>query len=954
MNKPFLLIFIALYIATNLAYAGDGKGKTTAQQRFNSPDYMPNTLVIKYKENPLFGTQTLKENKILKAAAVELTSHRQFLSEDAHRISLSDQRKIDQSGLNRIYEITYKAKKNIQEVIQLLMAAGNLEYAEPLYMNKISVLPNDPEFLAGNQHSLYQVKAPEAWAIQPNASNVVIAIIDSGSDLDHPDLEANIYVNTADPLNGVDDDGDGFVDNYKGWDFVGATSAFTEDNDPNVKADSLDHGVHVSGIASAVTNNGMGVASLAQNARLMILKAGADNNGTSIYPSAAYKAMKYAADRGVKIINCSWGRNTGPASSFEQDVVNYVVSKGCLIVAAAGNDDSEFIQYPAGYQGVFAVSNVQGSDQKSGSSSYGLHVALSAPGTGIYNTTFGGSYGVKGGTSMAAPLVSSAAALVAAKYPDLSGIQIGELLRIGSDDIYAIPQNINYLNKLGSGRLNVYKALTVADAPAIRKQNVTIVDHSGSRSAGDTLNLRIDVRNLMRLASNVLVGLSSSSPAVEILDPSITIGSLQTFEDKTAGLFRVLFKSSLSDNEEVTFKLTYTSAPESYEYAEYFTLLLNLDFINYKVNKIETTATSNGRIGYSVQDGQSGAGFKYSGISLLYEGALMIGTQSSQVADNARTSDGNANNHFLKLRKIKKEIDSIAAFKAVSVFTDAGSSQPLGLEITHRQLALSSAPDDDYIIAEYELKNTNNYALANIHVGLFTDWDVDVSDKNIAKYLSDQRVSYVYSSNSVAPYAGVKLLNNDSRSHFYPLSYMLGSDITADDEFSEADKFKTLSSGVFKAVLGKNEGGIDVMTVTSSGPYHLPAGESVKVAFAMMASDDLVGLQNASANAQAKYQIINNQKDEQEEVFEMSQNYPNPIEGGDFLTTVDVHLPQGGQLNIQLYDLTGKEMMKVTNTVYVQGIHKISINTSQLNNGIYFCRALFNKQSKAVKIIVSR
>ena len=953
MNKPFLFIFIALYISASLAFAGDGKGKSKTQQQLNPPDYLPNTLVIKYKESPFLGTQTFSENKFLKAAAIEITSHQQFLSEEVSRISLSDQRKIDQTGLNRIYEITYRAKKNIQEVIKLLMAEGNLEYAEPLYLNKTSVLPNDPEFLEGSQHSLYQVKAPEAWEIQPNASNVVIAIIDSGSDLDHPDLEANIYINTADPVNGIDDDGDGFVDNYKGWDFVGASSAFAEDNDPNVKADSLDHGVHVSGIASAVSNNGIGVASLAQNAKLMILKAGADNNGTSIYPSAAYKAMKYAADRGVKIINCSWGRNTGPASSFEQDVVNYVLSKGCLIVAAAGNDDSEFVQYPAGYQGVFAVSNVNGSDQKAGSSSYGVHVALSAPGSGIYNTTFGGSYGLKGGTSMAAPLVSSAAALVAAKYPDLSGIQIGELLRIASDDIYGIPQNSNYLNKLGSGRLNVYKALMVAETPAIRKQKVTIVDHFGSRSAGDTLYLNIDLRNLMRPASNIIVSLSSTSAAVDILDPAIAIGSLQTFEDKTAGLFRVLLKSTSQENEELTFKLTYTSAAESYEYAEYFTLLLNLDYINYKVNKIETTATSNGRIGYGLQDGQSGVGFNYNGISLLYEGALMVGTQSSQVVDNARTADGNANNHFLKSVKIKKETDSIAAFKAVSVFTDAGSSNPVGLEITHQQLALSAAPDDHYIIAAYELKNTNNYAITDVHVGLFTDWDVDESDKNIAKYLSDQRVSYVYSSSSAAPFAGVKLLNNDSRSHFYPLSYMLGNDITADDEFSEADKYKTLSSGVFKTVLGENEGGIDVMTVTSSGPYSIPAGSSVKVAFAVMAAEDLVGLQNAATNAQATYQIINNQKEEIKEVFSMSQNYPNPIDGGG-LTTVDVNLPQRGQLDIKLYNLAGKEIMKVTNANYVQGVHKISLDTSQLNNGIYFCRALFKKQSSAVKIVVSR
>ncbi len=954
MNKPFLFIFTVFYILTNLSYAGDGKGKNKPYSELSHGDYLSNTLVIKYKETPLFGTQTLGKNKILKAAAIEITSHKQFLSEEVSLISLSDQRKIDQYGLNRIYEITYKAKKNIREVIQLLMAAGNLEYAEPMYINRISVIPNDPEFVAGNQNSLYQVKAPEAWAVQPDASNIIIAIIDSGSDLDHPDLEGNIYINAADPINGIDDDGDGYFDNYKGWDFVGATSTFAEDNDPNVKADSLDHGVHVSGIASAVSNNGYGVASLAQHAKLMILKAGADNNSTSIYPSAAYKAMKYAADRGAKIINCSWGRDTGPASAFEQDVVNYVVDKGCLIVAATGNSNSEFVQYPAGYNGVFAVSNVESNDVRSGSSSYGLHVAISAPGTAIYNTTFGGSFGFKSGTSMAAPLVSSAAALVAAKYPALTGLQIGELLRIGADDIYSIPQNAQYLNKLGSGRLNVYKALTVGETPAIRKQEVVVVNHVGSRSPGDTLNLNVDIRNLMRPASNVIVNLSSASSKVEILDPSIAIGEMQTLENKTVGLFRVLLKPMLLENEVITFKLTYTSAAESYEDSEYFTLLLNLDYINYQVNKIETTATSNGRIGYSAADGLSGVGFKYNGAALLYEGALMIATRNNQVSDNARTTDGNANNHFIKLTKIRRQPDSIAAFKAVSVFTDEGSSNPAGLEITHRHVALSAVPNDHYVIAEYELKNTGLSTLNNVYAGLFTDWDIDESDKNITKYLNDQRVSYVYSTNSLAPYAGVKLLNNDSRSHYYPLSYMLGNDITADDEFSETDKFKTLSSGIYKNSLGENEGGVDVMTVSSSGPYVIPAGETIKIAFALIAADNLQALQSAAESAQATYQVLNQLKEEHIAQFELSPNYPNPVDGANYLTTIEVKLPKQGKLKVKIYDLAGKEMMQVTDSSYVKGFHKISINTSQLKNGIYFCRAIFNNQSKAVKIVVSR
>ena len=261
--------------------------------------------------------------------------------------------------------------------------------------------------------------------MQANANGIVIAIVDSGSDLEHEDLADNIYLNLNDPINGIDDDQDGYIDNYKGWDFVGlSASNLKEDNNPDVTADSCEHGVHVSGLASAVTNNIKGIASLAQNAKLMIVKVGADDNANAIY--RGYDGIIYAVDHGAKIINCSWGGPGGGA--FGQDVINYALSKNCLVVAAAGNSNSLVPIYPAAYQGVLAVANVNSNDLKSTSSSYGYHVGIASPGVGILSTNNGGKYGIKGGTSMASPIVSSAVALVMAKFPSLTAIQVAQMI----------------------------------------------------------------------------------------------------------------------------------------------------------------------------------------------------------------------------------------------------------------------------------------------------------------------------------------------------------------------------------------------------------------------------------------------------------------------------------------------------------------------------------------------
>lgn len=458
-----LLIFSIVFVFSSAIFA---QNANQPQRTFSlSPgltgkDYIPGVVIVKMKApapSPTIKTSALSSvadiTLSLKSAKVESVINKFANPINTTNRAATPLPQDDPGGLNRIYELKFSGNTKIEEVINELLQNDQVEYAEPSYIYRTNYIPNDPSF--ANQTYLNIVKAPEAWDLIHNSSSVIIGIVDTGSDMDHPDLAANFYINAADPVDNIDNDNDGYIDNNKGWDLVGLSGTNrVQDNNPSVTSDTTMHGVHVSGIASAVSNNGIGVASIAINAKLLIVKAGADNDGSSIY--AGFEGIKYAADHGARIINCSWGGYT--TSSFGQDIVNYALAKDCLIISSAGNDNRSAPSYPASYPGVISVASVDNLDRKSSFSNYGTRISISAPGNNIYNTLYNNTYGVFSGTSMASPLVASAAALLKSYYPAYTMSQIGSLLVNSADDISA--KNPAFPGQLGTGRLNIFRALS--------------------------------------------------------------------------------------------------------------------------------------------------------------------------------------------------------------------------------------------------------------------------------------------------------------------------------------------------------------------------------------------------------------------------------------------------------------------------------------------------------------
>ncbi len=356
-----------------------------------------------------------------------------------------------------------------------LVSDPRVRYVEPNSLVSASATPNDPSYgsLWGMNNTGQtggtpdaDIDAPEAWDVATGSSSVVVGVTDSGIDFSHPDLTAQQWVNTgencgspdpsipcADRTDGVDDDANGLVDDWRGWDWV------NNDNNP---FDDNSHGTHVAGTIGAVGNNGVGVVGVNWNVKIAALKfLNAAGNGST---AGAISATLYSADEGIQVSNNSWGG--GPFSQPLLDAIEYGAGRGMLFVAAAGNFNTNTDvspHYPSSYGAdvITAVAATEHNDVKWISSNYGLTtVDLAAPGVNILSTVPAGGYQFFNGTSMATPHVAGAAALVKSRYPGATAYGLKALLMRTVDP----KPSLNGVTVTG-GRLNLNSAVSCSNAP---------------------------------------------------------------------------------------------------------------------------------------------------------------------------------------------------------------------------------------------------------------------------------------------------------------------------------------------------------------------------------------------------------------------------------------------------------------------------------------------------------
>ncbi len=851
-------IYLALLSAVLLFTATIGVSQTanlktkkyfTFPERIKKGDYQEKTVVLKVKPQFSNVCSLTNLNNFILELGIEQPLKRKFPLAEKPQREYNDIG-LKYADLTRIYHFIYKNEVPLEDVINTIYAMGIAEYAEPNYIMHHFFTPNDPSL--SQQWHITKIKCPQAWDINQGDTNVVIGICDNEIRWDHSDLVGNLKRNYADPINGADDDGDGYIDNYNGWD-VG------EGDNNTFQTSGSGHGSHVTGCADEATNNGIMGAGPGFKCKFLPVKIA--NSSDALI--AGYEGIQYAADHGAKIINCSWGSAGGGGSG--QDVIDYAtINKDALVVAAAGNDGVETEFFPAAYTYVLTVAASTSTDKKSSFSNYGTWIDLASPGSGINATYAPNTFASLDGTSMASPVAAGSAAIIKSMYPFLNGIQVGEQLKMTCDPM---PTEAQYnAGKLGKGRINLFTAVSGITKPSVVMTAKNITDNGDEAFVtADTLDITATFVNYLLATGNLtatLTAINSTPTYVTIVDGTTALGSIAMMgtANNNADPFRVVLKAGIPVNSKADFKVTITDG--SYTTTAYISFTINVDYINIAINEVATSITSKSLIGFNDFSTQlEGLGFRYipGGVAenLLFDGGLMVGVPG-KVSDCVRKTGGGTDTDFGSVIRVAKIVPPVASeFDVKGVFNDdpAGATVKIPVQVSHKAYAWNTPGHKRYVIVEYSIKNTGTADLSGVYAGIYTDWDINMgsaSGYNNNKASTDvtRNIGYTYNIQQDGFYAGVQMLTSSTAGFYhYAMNHNeTGSFVNPNTAYATADKYTTLST--MRTDAGAPN---DVSSVVSGGPFNIVVGDSAIIAFAILAGDNLTDLQKSADSACAQY-----------------------------------------------------------------------------------------------------
>ncbi|MCI5059019.1 MAG: S8 family peptidase [Flavobacteriales bacterium] len=859
MNKT-LTLFFTLFTCVVFSQKYD------CSTLISGVDYVPGSIITKLK--PGHHTTSLYSDTVL----MNYLNHSGF-SSIVQLFPYSAKPSQDKDGYGRslvdistIYEIHYNSSKPLDELLKKLFISGHFEYVQPRFINKSLYIPNDSAI--GSQYYLDKIKAYDAWDIVKGDSNIRIALTDVGADFTHSDLQTTYKANINEPIDGLDNDGNGYVDDRYGWDF------YDNDNDLQINSSISNHGMAVGALISASTDNQNGIAGVGFNSKITPVSI-----GFAFFVTHGYDGLIYAADQAAQIINCSWG---GPHRfQFEKDVIDYcIINKDALVIAACGNSNNTDPLFPASFEGVFSIAATDEFDHKASFSTYNKFVDFSAPGDSILTVNFGDTYFSGSGTSAAAPMVAGAAALVKQAFPSLNMQQVGHQLKVTTDDIY--PVNPNYQNQLGTGRLNMHRALTnFMPQPSISLENVHFDDFNDNLYIqGDTIHMTGSIINYLSPSNTITATLSSNSSIVQVINPVISVGSLNTMGSFSLQNNPWRIEVLPTNQFDTIIELTVHLNDGSFDFYNYYHIEINPNHIDIEhINDIATTVVGDGSVGYNkINDwgyGVEGFGFHYpishlgsdhavfsSGIKFMLGSNNLVSDNVFQLDTSFFQLDQNGNWQIIDSIVLDQDLTTSAAiremnsglatFETISSFEE----QNHNTETTFKTYSFDHPGHRKYYIAEYNIVNQGNL-VQDLYAGLFADWYLSSSD--IIATDTSRFLGYCYSAQQYigSNYVGVKLLNNHQLFHHYGIDIMGDSgSLNIDKNFSDHKKYTTLSTDRHNAGDSLTSQNKDVAHTLSCGPFDINANDTFVVAFAILIGDSIDDLLNAADSAQTYYDLI--------------------------------------------------------------------------------------------------